>query len=68
MNGDKGLEPAFTGKSMKTRATSEKNTRRARMLKVYTNPQTGESIKNKGSNHKQLKSWKTEHGSDELEL
>jgi hypothetical protein len=44
-----------------------KSTRRARQLKQYHNPHTGEVIENKGGNHKQLKEWKTEHGADVVE-
>jgi hypothetical protein len=43
------------------------NTRRARQLKQYHNPHTGEVIETKGGNHKQLKKWKTEHGADVVE-
>jgi hypothetical protein len=34
------------------------------MLKVYKNPHTGEVVETKGGNHKILKEWKIEHGSD----
>ncbi|WP_297845116.1 histone-like nucleoid-structuring protein, MvaT/MvaU family [Pseudomonas sp.] len=61
------LDPHPTVKGVKTGATSEKVTRRARTLKVYNNPLTGESIETKGGNHKLLKAWKSEHGSDKVE-
>ncbi len=38
-----------------------------RALKVYVNPNTGASIETKGGNHKVLKEWKAEHGSDVVE-
>lgn len=41
--------------------------RKPRELKVYTNPKTGEVIETKGGNHKILKEWKAEHGSDVVE-
>lgn len=41
--------------------------RRARQLKVYKNPKTGEVVETKGGNHKVLKAWKEEFGSDEVE-
>lgn len=42
-------------------------TRRERKVKVYKNPHSGEVIETKGGNHKTLKQWKAEHGSDEVE-
>lgn len=45
----------------------EKGTRRARSVKVYKNPHNGEIVETKGGNHKTLKAWKAEHGSDEVE-
>lgn len=60
------LDPNFNAKGAKTLPTSDKVTRRARTLKVYKNPHTGESIETKGGNHKLLKAWKSEHGSDEV--
>ena len=41
-----------------------KATRRERVVKVYKNPHTGETIETKGGNHKQLKEWKSEFGAD----
>lgn len=41
--------------------------RRARAIKVYKNPHTGEVVETKGGNHKVLKSWKAEHGNDTVE-
>lgn len=61
------LDPGTSGKSLKTGAAPTKIARRARTLKVYKNPHTGESIETKGGNHKLLKSWKSEHGSDVVE-
>ena len=45
----------------------EKPTRRARTVKVYKNPHNGEIVETKGGNHKTLKAWKAEHGSDVVE-
>lgn len=42
-------------------------TRKARQVKVYKNPHTGEIIETKGGNHKGLKEWKTEHGAATVE-
>jgi hypothetical protein len=41
--------------------------RKARQVKVYKNPHTGELIETKGGNHKGLKEWKAEHGSATVE-
>jgi putative ribosome biogenesis GTPase RsgA len=46
---------------------AEKGTRRARVVKVYKNPHNGEVVETKGGNHKTLKAWKAEHGSDVVE-
>jgi hypothetical protein len=48
-------------------AASEKGTRRARVLKVYKNPHSGEVVETKGGNHKTLKAWKAEHGAEVVE-
>ena len=42
-------------------------TKRARKVKQYKNPQTGEMIETKGGNHKELKAWKEKYGSDTVE-
>lgn len=41
--------------------------RRKRKLKIYKNPNTGEVVETRGGNHKTLKVWKDEHGSDTVE-
>lgn len=41
--------------------------RRARQVKVYKNPQTGEVVETKGGNHKVLKLWKEKYGADTVE-
>lgn len=48
-------------------AAPEQRTRRARQIKQYNNPHTGEVIETKGGNHKQLKEWKAEYGADVVE-
>lgn len=45
----------------------EKSPRRARQVKQYKNPHNGEIIETKGGNHKLLKEWKAQYGSDEVE-
>ena len=41
---------------------SAPKTRRARVVKVYHNPHTGELIETKGGNHRGLKAWKEQYG------
>lgn len=48
-------------------AAPQKGTRAPRALKRYSNPHTGEVVETKGGNHKMLKAWKAEHGSDAVE-
>jgi hypothetical protein len=48
-------------------ATETKGVRKARAVKVYKNPHSGEVVETKGGNHKVLKEWKAEHGSDTVE-
>ncbi|AVH39727.1 transcriptional regulator [Pseudomonas monteilii] len=48
-------------------AAAEKTPRRARQVKQYKNPNNGEIIETKGGNHKLLKEWKAEYGSDVVE-
>ena len=44
-----------------------KGTRKPRELKQYKNPHSGEVVETKGGNHKVLKEWKAEYGSDTVE-
>jgi len=41
--------------------------RRPRRVKQYKNPHSGEVIETKGGNHKTLKEWKAQWGSDTVE-
>ena len=47
-----------------TRASKTTGTKRARKIKQYKNPNSGEVIETKGGNHKVLKEWKAKWGSD----
>ena len=61
------LEPQ-PGKGRKgAPAPTEKATRKARSVKVYKSPLTGEVVETKGGNHKLLKAWKNQFGSAEVE-
>ncbi|NWL22158.1 histone-like nucleoid-structuring protein, MvaT/MvaU family [Pseudomonas umsongensis] len=46
---------------------SKSATRKPRQVKVYKNPHTGEVVETKGGNHRTLKEWKAEYGSDTVE-
>ena len=41
--------------------------RKARVVKVYHNPHTGELIETKGGNHRGLKAWKEQYGASTVE-
>jgi hypothetical protein len=53
--------------SKKAPPVPQRNTRRARTVKVYKNPHNGEVVETKGGNHKTLKQWKGEYGSEVVE-
>ncbi|MEV1965812.1 histone-like nucleoid-structuring protein, MvaT/MvaU family [Pseudomonas aeruginosa] len=38
--------------------------RRQRQIKVYKNPNTGEVVETKGGNHKVLKAWRQQYGTE----
>lgn len=61
------LDPQAATRKLAPTATTEKATRKPRAVKLYKNPHTGEVVETKGGNHKTLKAWKAEHGSDEVE-
>ncbi|MBD8597658.1 MULTISPECIES: histone-like nucleoid-structuring protein, MvaT/MvaU family [Pseudomonas] len=46
---------------------SGKSPRRARQVKQYKNPHSGEIIETKGGNHKLLKEWKAQYGAEVVE-
>lgn len=50
-----------------TKAARVGGGKRARKVKQYKNPNTGEVIETKGGNHKTLKAWKEQYGSDKVE-
>lgn len=67
---DKGLRDIIDildpGKATKSVARTPK-TRRARVVKVYENPHTGELIETKGGNHRGLKAWKQQYGAQTVD-
>ena len=46
---------------------SKAGTRKPRQVKIYKNPHSGEVVETKGGNHKILKEWKSEYGSEVVE-
>lgn len=55
------------GTKDKNGRNSKVTTKRARKIKQYKNPHTGEIIETKGGNHKTLKSWKNKWGIETVE-
>ncbi|MGN7934077.1 transcriptional regulator [Pseudomonas mediterranea] len=49
------------------KAAPGKVARKARVVKIYKNPNSGELVETKGGNHRQLKEWKVEFGADVVE-
>ena len=60
------LDPQSSSRSVPA-ASETKGTPKARAVKGYKNPHSGEVVETKGGNHKILKEWKAEHGSDTVE-
>lgn len=61
------LDPEAGGYGRRSTARAAAPQRKARAIKVYKNPHTGEVVETKGGNHKVLKAWKAEHGNDVVE-
>lgn len=61
------LDPQNDSKPNRIAPAPAKASRKARALKVYKNPHNGEVVETKSGNHKTLKEWKAEHGSDTVE-
>jgi hypothetical protein len=51
----------------KSSAAAAPKQRRARVVKVYQNPHTGELIETKGGNHRGLKTWKEQYGAETVD-
>ena len=58
---------AILDPSVGTLTELKKGARRTRTLKRYKHPDTGEILETKGGNHKTLKAWKNEYGSEMVE-
>jgi hypothetical protein len=61
------LDPQGSSRKRAPTAVAEKATRKPRSVKVYKNPHSGEIVETKGGNHKTLKEWKGQYGSNEVE-
>jgi hypothetical protein len=53
--------------SRRPAAEEKTSTRRARQVKRYKHPDSGEIVETKGGNHKTLKAWKQEYGAETVE-
>jgi hypothetical protein len=51
----------------KSVSTDGRTTRKARVKKVYMNPESGEKVETKGGNHKVLKAWKNTYGANTVD-
>lgn len=60
-------ESKSAGKAPRAAVKAPAASKRARRVKQYKNPHNGEVIETKGGNHKTLKEWKAQWGSEEVE-
>jgi len=61
------VDPALSRGVVRRGPGAGQVSRRERAIKVYKNPHSGEVVETKGGNHKVLKAWKAEYGSDTVE-
>ena len=61
------LDPAKSSSPRTAAPAATPKTRRARVVKVYENPHSGELIETKGGNHRGLRAWKDQYGADTVE-
>jgi hypothetical protein len=61
------LDPQASSRKSAPAAVTEKATRKHRSVKLYKNPHSGEVVETKGGNHKTLKEWEGQYGSDVVE-
>lgn len=61
------LDPAKSSTPRAAAASTAPKSRRARVVKVYEHPETGELIETKGGNHRGLRAWKDQYGADTVE-
>lgn len=59
------LDPQAT--SRQSAPAGKISTRKARQVKRYKHPDSGEIVETKGGNHKTLKAWKQEYGAEMVE-
>lgn len=61
------LDPGKSSTPRAAAASTAPKSRRARVVKVYEHPETGELIETKGGNHRGLRAWKDQYGTDTVE-
>ena len=59
------IDPSVRGKGDASSSGGE--TRRKRPLKVYKNPHTGEVVKTRGGNQKDLNAWRQQYGREAVD-
>ncbi|MAM00597.1 histone-like nucleoid-structuring protein, MvaT/MvaU family [Hydrocarboniclastica marina] len=59
------IDPSVRGKGDTSSGVGE--TRRKRPLKVYKNPHTGEVVKTRGGNQKDLNAWRQQYGREAVD-
>lgn len=59
------LDPKVAAlRSTTEKSVNDRKTRRARVVKVFKHPETGEVVETKGGNHRALKEWKAKYGTE----
>ena len=61
------LQEGSSVSSKPGRKSATNSTRKPRMLKVFKNPTTGETVETRGGNHKVLKAWKLKYPTANIE-
>ncbi|WP_236207633.1 histone-like nucleoid-structuring protein, MvaT/MvaU family [Pseudomonas tohonis] len=60
--GLRGIIELFDPQASGSEKPAKRGSRRARQVKTFKNPHTGEVLETKGGNNKTLKAWKQQHG------
>lgn len=53
--------------AVKSKAKAGDKRRASRPMKTYVNPETGETVKTKGGNHKVLNAWRDQYGKEAVD-
>ena len=55
------LQDGMSAPAKRGKRPTASGKRKPRILKIFRNPNTGETVETRGGNHKVLKAWKAEH-------